>query len=512
MKNFKRMVAIVVTLAMTAALLGACGSKSKSTGEKKGESSRDSLVIGMAAEISTLDPHMHSNIGTANLMLAIFESLLTHDFVTDEIKPGLAESYEVSEDGMTIDMTLRTDFKFHNGDPVTMEDVLYSMERTMGSAFQNVFWDAVDNVEAVDDTHLRFNLNQPDNNLPYYIADFANIVPKAVVEADPDGFARAPIGCGPYKFVNWSQGMQIDMEADPNYPDGEAPIKNVTWRFITDRSTALVALETGEVDAFMTMNGADFDQIRNTEGLTLKTVSGNNTYYLSLNMEDEVLSNDKVREAICLAIDKQSVIDGAEYGEAKIADHGFIREGQVGYSDNYKEAERDVERAKALLAEAGYANGLSLELKCQSSKTTHAQVIQANLKEIGIDAEIVQLENSAFYADLENGEFQMEFGGFGQYTPDPSSTFRYVYRSDGVMAGNYYRLNSPEIDELLARGEVSTDPEERQKIYEEVIQLVEDAHCCKYIYWPTANIAHNSDLKGVEATPVGEYDIYNYYW
>ena len=134
MKNFKRMVAIVVTLAMTAALLGACGSKSKSTGEKKGESSRDSLVIGMAAEISTLDPHMHSNIGTANLMLAIFESLLTHDFVTDEIKPGLAESYEVSEDGMTIDMTLRTDFKFHNGDPVTMEDVLYSMERTMESA------------------------------------------------------------------------------------------------------------------------------------------------------------------------------------------------------------------------------------------------------------------------------------------------------------------------------------------------------------------------------------------
>lgn len=512
MKNFKKTTAIVTALAMTVVGLSACGSKDKGKEGAKGGSTRDNMIIGMAAEPSTLDPHMNTNIGCSNVQMAIFESLLTHDFVDDTIDPGVAESYTVADDGMTIDMTIRTDFKFHNGDPVTIEDVVYSMERSIGSSFQNVFWDAVDSVEALDDTHLRFNLNKPDSNLPYYIADYGNIVPRSVVEADPDGFARAPIGCGPYKFVNWSQGMQIDVEANPDYPGEEAPIKNVTWRFIADRSTALVALETGEVDAFMTMNGADFEQIRNTDGLTLETVPGNIAYYLSLNVEDEVLSDMRIREAVCLAIDKESIIEGAEYGEAVVAEKGFIREGQVGYSDNYEEAKRDIERGKALLAEAGYPNGLSLELKCQSSKTTHAQVIQANLKEIGIDVEIVQLENSAFYADLENGEFQLEFGGFGQYTPDPSSTFRYVYRSDGVMAGNYYRLNNPEIDELLAQGEFSTDSDERQEIYEKVIQLVEDEHCCKYVYWQTSNIAHNSELKGVSATPAGVYDVYNYYW
>lgn len=514
MRNLKKIVSVTLVLAMTALCFSACGDKEKAGegGSKGGGSGRDSLVIGMTGEPNTLDPQMNTNIGCMCVQLGIFKSLLLHDFVTDEVKPGIAESYTVSEDGLTFDMTIRTDFTFHNGDPVTMDDVIYSLERSRESSFQNIFWDAVDSVEAVDDTHLRLNLNKPDNNLPYYIADYGMVVPKKVVEADPEGFARAPIGCGPYKFINWSQGTQIDMEADPDYPDGEAPIKNVSWRFIGDRSTALVALETGEVDAFMTMNGADFDQIRNTEGLTLETVSGNVAYYLYLNAEDEVLSDVKVREALCLAVDKQAVIDGAEYGEATIADHGFILEGQVGYSDNYKEEERNVERAKELLAEAGYANGLKIELKCQSSRATHAQVLQANLKEAGVDVEIVQLENSAFYADLENGEFQCAFGGFGQYTPDPSSTFRYVYRSDGTMAGNYYRLNNARVDELLAKGEVSTDPDERQEIYEEIIQTVEDEHVVKYIYWLTSNIAHNSELQGVAATPVGVYDVYNYYW
>lgn len=503
----KKILSVLLICTMVMCCCIACGSTETET-----ETSDKGLVIGMTGEPNTLDPQMNTNIGCLNVERAIFKSLIQRDFETNTLSPGVAESWEVSEDGLTMDMTIRTDFVFHNGDPVTMDDVIFSLQRSKDSSFQSYFWDSVDSIEALDETYLQIKLNRPDNNLPYYIGSYGLVVPKAVVEEDPEGFARAPIGCGPYKFVSWSQGIQIDLEADPNYPDGEAAIKNLSWRFISDRSTALVALETGEVDAFITMSNADFEQIRQNEDLVLETVAGNVIYYLSLNAEDEVISDAKVREAICLAIDKQSIIDGAEYGEAEVADHGYVLDGQLGYSDNYQEAERNVERAKELLAEAGYPNGLSIELKCQSSKTTHAQVIQANLKEVGIDAEIVQLENSAFYSDLENGDFQITFNGFGQYTPDPSSTFRYVYRSDSILAGNYYRLNNSKIDELLAEGEVSTDTEERQKIYEEIIQLVEDEHVVKYIYWQTSNIAHNAKLQGVAAAPVGVYDVYKFSW
>lgn len=513
-KRWKRIAVLAMTLALAVSTIAGCGGKKESSGggAGSGKGKKDSITIGMKGEPNTLDPQMHSNIDTQNMMACIYEPVIRHDYEHDELLPGIADEWKVSDDQLTVDFTLRTDYKFHNGDPITIDDVIYTLERAKASSFQNIFYEAVDTFERVDDTHLRLHLNKPDKNLLYNISDYSMVVPKKEIEKDPEGFARNPVGSGPYKFVSWSQNIQIDLVANEDYPREQPKVKNLTYRFIGDRNTAMVALETGEIDAFQSLSGADFEQVRKNSELELKTMPGNVIYYMGLNVDDEILSNPKVREAICYAMDKQAVIDGAEYGESVIADRGFLLEGEVGYTEDFTTKTRDVEKAKQLLAEAGYADGLKLELKCQSNKITHAQIVQASLKDIGIDVEIVQLEAGAFFEEMEKGNTQLFLSGFGQYTPDPSSTFRYVYRSDGFATGNYYHLVNDRVDELLAQGELSNDPDERQAIYEEVQQIVEDENVVSYIYWVTGNIAHNVKLQNVEPSPGGIFYPLNWDW
>lgn len=507
MSKLKRILAMTLALTMMLVLV-ACGG----SGDDANTEGRDDLVIAMAGEPPTLDPAKHTSIAASCVADCVFQRLIVHNYADDGIYPGIASEWTISEDGLTYDFICRDDFVFHDGTPVTMDDIVFSVKRHIESAWQSVFFETIESVEAVDETHLRLHLSKRDNNLLYYIGDYCSIVPKALVEADEESFARNPVGCGPYKFVGWSSGIEIKLEADPNYVYGEAAIKNVTYRFISDSSTAMVALETGDIDAYMTLSGADFEQARGIKGVTLDTCASNIANFLGVNADSGILQDKRVRQAISYAIDRAALIEGAEYGEAVICNNGFCMDGQMGARADRTAIVRDVEKAKALLADAGYADGFSVTLKCQSTKARHAEIIQADLKAVGIDVSIVQLENAAFFADLANGNTELFLVGSGQYTPDPSSNFKYTFRSDAFENGNYGHLANAEVDALITAGEEETDTAKRQEIYEKCVDLVEEEACMNTMYWSMASFAHDSDLMGTQATPIGVYLPYDYYW
>lgn len=407
----KRFLSLCLALVMLLALVACGGDKPATPGtpSSPGSSaapSRTKLVYPLTGIGDSMDPHAATMSVDMMVTEQVYEGM--HHIKEDgTLEPCLATSYEISADGLTYTYKLRQGVKFHNGDPVTVEDVVYSFQRCIDNKFRGSWLPNLAAVEAVGTDAVKFTLSAP-NAVFETSMNMVPVVCKKVVEEMGDNFKLqvSEAGSGPYRFVSYDPNNKIVLESNPDYWRGEAAIKTIEYVIITDAAARLMALESGDID-FAAVSANDLAIVQANKNLVMEPIAARATYFIALNTGNDKspLYDKRVRQAIAYCVNKEDIIEIAVSGQGMIADT-FV---SPSIPDAPKNEEmplrytRNIEKAKALLKEAGYPNGFEMTISCGGGTYVPiSEVFQENLAEIGIKATIQNGEKASISSDAKS--------------------------------------------------------------------------------------------------------------
>jgi peptide/nickel transport system substrate-binding protein len=433
------------------------------------------------------DPAEVSGIITAFMVLYALHDAMVKPMPGQASAPSLAETWSASADGLNYDFVLRQGASFHNGDPVTADDVKYSFERYRGAA-RDLLKARVAGIEVSDPRHIRFKLKEPwPDFLTFYASASAAgwIVPRKYVEkVGDDGFKKAPVGAGPYKFVSFTPGVELVLEAFDQYWRKPPSVKRLVFKVIPDETTRLAALKRGEIDVAYSIRGELAAGVQQTPGLALKPAVVQAPFCLYFPDQWDAQSpwhDERVRRAASLAIDRKSINDALTLGYSLISGNPFVPNN----FDFYWQPPApiyDREKAKQLLAEAGYPKGFDAgAYNCDSSYANIGEAIVDGLRAVGIRAQLRPIERAAFlkaYTEktLKN-IIQAGPGAFG----NAATRLEAQVVTGGVFVYGTY----PDIDALYRQQAVELDRAKREAILHKMQQIVHE----RTIYAPIWQLA-----------------------
>ena len=411
----------------------------------------------------------------------IFDGLIRRD-ENLELQPGLAESWEVLEDGMRLRFQLRQGVAFHNGEPFDAEAVKYTFDRLLGDVGaagpQRSNYTTIESVEIVDDHTVDFVMNTPDPVMLTKLAGYgAMIVPPDYIEEEgQEHFDMNPVGTGPFKFVSYTQGEVLELEANPDYFDGAPELDELVYRFIREDATRLAELQSGGVDVVHDIAFSAIPIVEGSGNAAIVSVPGPTIQSLQFKPTGDVVTADvRVRRALNMAVDKQALIDAFLAGRgAPIASlQGSL---SFGYDEGLAGYPYDPQGAMALLEEAGVAPGTRVTIDYRADNSTFAEVAQALtgfFANVGIQADLNPIEDAVFLNEIvpqgrTNEMFQFNWGG---WTFDFDNTAYLVYHSGEKW--NPYGT-SEEMDALLEQQRESADVDERQEILREIARMAHE--------------------------------------
>lgn len=457
-------------------------------------SGRTDLNLRISDAFSTVDPHNLSLNSDIMLSRQVYEPLYWINDEGEEI-PMLATEYSVSEDGLTWTFQLREGVTFQNGDPLTAQDVVYSYERCFDNAYMQEKVEAIDSVTAPDDSTVEMHLKYQFSPLMKKIAAIG-IVSQSFAEANMDdqgllGFNAC--GTGAYSVKEAIPDVSITLEAYSGYWGGEAPIKTLNFEQITDETTAVTAFEAGEIDV-MSIPSANWAQISESGQYNTDSRPSNHVVYLIFNTEAAPFDNRELRQAIAYAINREDIIAVAADGLADPAT-SLATSYMLGYTEDHMTYEYDPEKAKELLAEAGYPDGLDIgSMKTMSGSYFEKvmQVVQSQLAEIGITSTIEGMDGNSLVEDCITGNFTL--ADMGQNLSLDYDFLKTYFNEEYINGLNMARVSDSQIQELFEQGASTTDREERLAIYQEIEDLTQEL--CAYVplYNLQTTTAWNKDL------------------
>jgi peptide/nickel transport system substrate-binding protein len=387
--------------------------------------------------------------------------------------PSLAESWSVSKDGLTYEFILRKGSRFHNGEPVTAEDVKFSFERYRGAAARTLK-ERVAAVETPDPARIRFRMKQPwPDFLTFYTSASGAgwIVPKKYAEKVGDeAFKKAPVGAGPYKFVSFTPGVELVLEAFDQYWRKPPNVKRLVFRVISEESTRLAALKRGEVDIVYSVRGELAEELQRTPGLTLKPAVIQGTFWLYFPDQWDSKSpwhDRRVRLAASLALDRPTINQALTLGYSKLT--GNIIPSTFDFFWPPPAPVYSAARARQLLAEAGYPSGFDAgEFFCDGSYANLAEAVGNNLQAVGIRAKLRPLERAAFFAAYGEKKLKnINQGSSGAFGNAATRLEGFV-----VSGGTYSYGGYPDIDGLFQEQAAELDRKRREAILHKMQQLV----------------------------------------
>src|SRR5438876_1310869 len=419
------------------------------------------------------DPAETLGIITPFMVMYALHDALAKAMPGNPTAPSLAESWQVSPDGRVYDFTLRKGVKFHNGDALTAEDVKFSFERYKGASAKAIH-ERVAAVETPGPLQVRFRLKNPwpDFMTFYTSASGAGwIVPKKYVEKVGDeAFKKAPVGAGPYKFVSFTPGVELVLEAFDQYWRKPPNVKRLVFRVISEESTRLAALKRGEVDIVYSVRGELAEELQRTPGLTLKPAVIQGTFWLYFPDQWDSKSpwhDRRVRLAASLAVDRPTINQALTLGHSRLT--GNIIPSTFDFFWQPPAPVYSAARAKQLLAEAGYPNGFDAgEYSCDGSYANLGEAVANNLQAVGIRARLRPLERAAFFAAYGEKKLKNIIQGSSGAFGDAAT------RLEGfvVSGGTYSYGGYPDIDGLFQEQAAELDRKRREAILYKMQQLV----------------------------------------
>lgn len=465
------------------------------------DSHRDTLTIASQLGFNTFDPCYASNSADMAISFNIFDGLLNMD-PQGNTYPLLATDWDISEDGTEYTFYLREDVKFHNGADMNADDVVYSLNRAMASPYMALFTQYMDHVEKIDEFTVKIVLKAPSAPFLSQFAYFFAVLDQETTEQAGDSFKDEPIGCGAYQLVSASDDQSVTLQAFDGYYGGAPTVKTLIYKVIPDPSTALIALETGEIDVCSYIPAASIEIVEANKKLSVSRKDTPYVSYLSLNTAMEPLDNVTLRQAMGFAIDRQSIVDIVFEGQATVA-YSLINDMYVAYPEELEQYgySYDPDKAKELLAQAGYPDGMGLPdftITSIENYSGECEIVQFNLTSVGIPAKIELVDISAYTQLGASGGIQLGYMSIG--LGNDAAVFVDMLTKNGAY--NVTQYGRPEIDELFAQGAAEQDLEKRREIYLELYKMVnEDAP-----YLPTHFLCTTTcTQKDVDLTEASRY-------
>ncbi|HET7343891.1 MAG TPA: ABC transporter substrate-binding protein [Methylomirabilota bacterium] len=422
------------------------------------------------------DPAETPSVITPFMMLYALHDALVKPMPGNPAAPSLAESWSASKDGLAYDFVLRKGVKFHNGDPVTAEDVKFSLERYRGGAAATLKA-RVAGVDVLDAQHVRIRLKQPWPDFMTFYATPATgaawIVPKRYVErVGVDGFKKAPVGAGPYRFVSFTPGVELVLEANEGYWRKTPAIKRLVFRSVPDDTTRLAMLKRGEVDIAYSLKGPLAEEVKRTPGLTLKPTNPTFTEWITFTQQWDPKSpwhDRRVRLAANLAINRQAFNEAEYLGFARVSSSIIPRDFQFYWpAPAYP---YDPAGARKLLAEAGYPQGFDAgEVACDTVYTATVEAVVNDFQAVGIRARVRAMERAGFYkTDAEKGFKNLVRPGSAAAGNAATRIEAFVI-STGIRSYGGY----PDIDALFREQSSETDVKKREALLQKIQQLMHE--------------------------------------
>lgn len=494
----KRLFFLLIS-ALVISLAAGCGSQPTTSEQEPGSEQqpvKDSLTVAYTDQVDSLDGYGSATLASERMCLLIDATLLRFDEDYNMV-PYVAESWDVSEDGMVYTFHLRHDVYFSTGENVVAKDVVFSFNHGAASPFSSPWFIAFKEVRAIDDYTVEIELKYPYAPLLRTLCQPTNgIISQAAYEATGEDWYKNPISCGPYKVVDWSSTDKIVFERNEKFFEGVPPIKTINVVIIPDPSTKVIALQNGEIDAAVDVDSYQRQNVLNDKNLVLAEVPSSRYCYLGFNMSEEPFkSNLKLRQAINYAIDVEAVIASAMDGIAVPATCTMASNAEC-FPKDLKPYPYDLEKAKQLMAESGVKD-LDINLVCRSAgEQKVGQVIQSCLAEIDIKVTVLQLETGGYYDAADKSTFDTIIGTWGDSLLDPDGVIGYRYNSKLLgSAGNVLRVSDPKLDQYIKDGYSAIDPKKREQIYAECFQYVKDQAYEVPLFYFIYNVAYHKDLK-----------------
>ncbi len=496
-----RAAALGFSLPMAAALAGGPQGASAAPSARAGLTPRRAqdggveLTVAHAEEPDTLDPHNLTAAAAGLVGYVVMPGLVWWDYDLG-VSPMIAESWETSEDGLTWTFKLRPNLTFHNGKACTAQEVVRNFEHIIDpeASFLAPDFESVASVEAPDDTTVVFTLKES-------FAPFLAVLTNRCAITDMDAYdATTPIGTGPFKIIEWQRGSGITMEAHDGYWEEGLPLASkVNWLFMPESEPRVLAIQAGEVDIITELPSQQIDSLKESGDIIVDPIQGVTHQYLAFNCAEGPFADVRARKAVAHAIDKEIIVEGALWGYGTVTNIPFPPSSP--WYVEIPEYEYDPEKAKALLTEAGLGDGIELDMPIPnwSPASTVAEIVQADLANVGINLRLVETEWATYWPETYlKSQFHFTFMGYSARV-DPDQTFYPRYHSTGVH--NATRYSNARMDELLDQGRSVTVFEERKAIYDEVQQILVDELPWLWLYLPNVTNGWTPQVTGFRQHP-----------
>ena len=479
----------------------------------------DVLSVGQIAEPLSLDPHRVTAVNDFRILVNLYDGLVRFQDGTLEVEPALAERWDVSEDGTVYTFYLRDGVVFHDGTPFNADAVAFNFDRMLDESHPyydtgpfplSFFFSAIQDTEVVDDLTVRFHLDAPYapllSNLAY---PTGLIVSPAAVMAHGEDYGRNPVGTGPFRFARWEPNRQVAVERNEDHWAGAPPLRGIVFRPITDANARVNELLSGGIDLMVEVPPDMVAQLDADADFTVYEQAGPHLWFLILNLREGPFTDMRMRQAINYAINKEAIVDGVLQGTATVAASPIPPAFAWAYNDDLAPYPYDPDRARALIEEAGFGDGVEVTFLVTEGGSgmldpvAMGTAIQADLADVGITANIETYEWNTFLGIVNPGlEGRGDMAQMAWMTNDPDTLPFLALRTqafpeEGGFNSGYY--SNPAVDDLLERARLSTDQDERAALYREVQAIVyEDA--------PWAFIA-NWQQNAVATASVGNFSL-----
>lgn len=498
----KKKMMILLSFAMLGLLAG-CGGASKT--EKQAE--KDTLVFSQISEGKTLDPQDTTEQYSQRVITVIYDRLVEIDEMTGKIVPGLAKSWEQLDD-RTILFHLNEGVLFHNGEKFTAEDVKFTLERAKKLPKVAHLYTLIDNIEVVDKNTIKIHTSEPFAPLLAHLSHkTASIISKKYYEEKGDDGFYNPVGTGPYKYKDWKVGDRITLEANNNYFGHKPSIKYIVIRAIPEENSSVIGLETGEIDMTADLSAESRRLVLNNSELLYKENSGISVNYVGLNTAKGILKDKDVRRAIAMGINRDAIIKSILLDSVEKA-NSFIAPGTFGYTPEAKTLEYNPEEAKKIIKEKGLVGSkLTIGVSNSPIRMQMSEIIQAQLKEIGLDVTVESLEWGAFLTATGRGDLDMFSLAWGPSTYDGDYGYYPNFHSSQLgSAGNRSQYVNPEMDKLLDAAKKEIDVEKRKELYKQVANIIYTDVPVIPMYYANNTVASTKYVEGMKPT---SYILFN---
>lgn len=510
LKKRVKFLALILAMALMAALFAGCGGEDKSAGKAK-----DTLIVATAYDAKTLDPIATNDVASSNVMLQIYQTLMQLN-EKGEVVPMLAESYKKIDD-LTYEFKLKKGVKFHNGEELKASDVKFTLERAaspLGASVAHLF-EPLDpkGIKVVDDYTIQIKLKYV---FPPFVATSlthtgGSILNEKAVKAAGKDYGQNPVGTGPFKFVKWTKGDRIELTRFEDFSGKKPAFKTMVIRPIPEPTNRAIELESGGVDVAYEISTNDLKRLQDNKDIKIERKLDNSTAFMGMNSKKKPFNDVRVRQAISYAIDAPTVVSTVWRGIGKPA-VGPVPP-NIKYSNpDLKTHEYNVEKAKQLLKEAGYPDGFTTSIWTNDKKERidMATIMQNQLKQVGITAEIKVLEWGAYLEGTAKGDQDMFIIGWTASGNDPDmSLFAQFHSTKHGAGGNRHFYNNPKVDALLMQGRQMEDSDARKKIYYDLQDIIKADAPWIFLNNGEQVVGTRKNVTGFTPSPMGYHILYN---